>query len=80
MTGSTDFQVINSRGTVIRTFDGIDARKRAIAWAKSRDALLAHVWLEVREVTVTVTSIRVYRPRVYTTPRGEREGAAPSYA
>lgn len=60
MTSKTQFEAVNRIGRVVMTFDGLDARKRAIAWAKanSRD----HDGLTVEEVTVTTIRRRVYRP------------------
>jgi hypothetical protein len=69
ITSRTEFQVINRRGTIICTFDGIDARKRAIARAKSRDMRLAHGDLDVAEVTFTTTSRRVYRAKTVAAPK-----------
>lgn len=54
-----DFVVVNRVGRVLHTASHLDIAKR---WAKANQHL--HTGVEVREVTTTVTSRRVYRPAV----------------
>lgn len=56
-THRTDYQAVNDRGTVLRTFG---LRKDAQAWARANAATFPSV--QVNEVTVTTTTRRVYRP------------------
>lgn len=59
---TTDFRVVNARGVVARTFGGLDAEKRARAFAKENVDRLGG--LVVQGVTITETARPVYRPRV----------------
>lgn len=66
-----DFEVVNAIGKTVRTFDGLNARKRAEAWAKW--AVRDYGSLFVERVTTTVERVRVYRPRVETAPSCPRD-------
>lgn len=58
-----DYHAVNSAGTTVKIFAGLEALDRAKAWVKSREAIQRHGFMEVHEVEVSVTSRRVYRPR-----------------
>lgn len=59
----TDYHAVTLAGRTVKTFDGADAESRAVAWAKSPETRRRFGLLEVHEVTVTITSERIYRPR-----------------
>lgn len=53
----TDFHVVNRAGTLL-----IATRSLDLAKERARDLSHVHDGVEVREITVTMTSRRVYRP------------------
>jgi hypothetical protein len=52
-----DFHAVNSRGTILRTFDTLENARK---WVKAHH--VEHDGLVVEEVTFTTTRRRVYRP------------------
>lgn len=54
---AVDFHVVNSAGTLL-----LATRCRDLAKSRARQLAERHDGVEVREVTTTVTSRRVYRP------------------
>ncbi|MEI6439022.1 MAG: hypothetical protein WCO83_02345 [Alphaproteobacteria bacterium] len=52
-----DYYAVNSRGTILRTFDTLETARK---WVKAHH--VEHVGLVVEEVTVTTSRRRVYRP------------------
>jgi hypothetical protein len=73
ITSSTEYRVVNAIGRVVQTFGGLDARKCAVAFAKGERDRRGD--LTVEEVTTTVQTRKVYRPRSAAPRMMQVEGA-----
>jgi hypothetical protein len=71
----TTYEVVTAAGVPVQAFSGLDARKRAVAYAKHQGQWIPG--LVVEEVTVIVQRRRVYRPRPAVQPQQQEAVACP---